>query len=101
MKTKKMTDSQREAKRERDRRYRARKRAEIAAKKPTKKTAKKTLAAKPVVAKNLKLKVALVKGAVHKNAPVKHKAAPISLEERIRISLIALSSLCKFIAFGL
>lgn len=101
MKTKKMTDAQREAKRERDRRYRAKKRAEIAAKKPAKKMAKKPLATKPVVAKNLKLKVALVKGVAHKNAHAKRKATPIPLEERVRVSLIALSSLCKFMAFGL
>lgn len=101
MKTKKMTDAQREAKRERDRRYRAKKRAEVAAKKTVKKTAKKPLATKPVVAKNLKLKVALVKGVAHRNPALPPKAATIPLEERVRVSLIALSSLCKFMAFGL
>ncbi len=95
MKTKKMTDAQREAKRERDRRYRARKRAEIAAKKPTKKTARKSSTAKPVVAKNLKLKVALVKDAG------KCKPTRTPLEERIRVSLMALGALCKFMAYGI
>lgn len=101
MKTKKMTDAQREAKRERDRRYRAKKRAKIAAKKPAKKIAKKQLAAKPVVAKNLKLKVALVKDASTKKVPSKHKITHTPLEERVRVSLIALSSLCRFIAAGI
>lgn len=101
MKTKKMTDAQREAKRERDRRYRARKRAEISAKKPAKKTAKKPLVNKPVAAKNLKLKVALVKGMATKSNPSKQKITHIPLEERIRVSLIALSALCKFMAAGI
>ena len=101
MKTKKMTDAQREAKRERDRRYRAKKRAEIAAKKSTKKTTKKPLANKPVAAKNLKLKVALAKGVAIKRNPSKHKVAYMPLEERIRVSLIALSALCKFMAVGI
>ena len=101
MKTKKMTDAQREAKRERDRRYRAKKRAEAKASKPTKKTAKKSSTAKPVVAKNLKLKVALVKGASTKKVPSKCKITHTPLEERVRVSLIALSSLCRFIAAGI
>ena len=101
MKTKKMTDSQREAKRERDRRYRAKKRAEVAAKKTTRKTAKKPLATKPVVAKNLKLRVALVKEAAPKKTPAKSKAARMPLEERIRVSLMALGALCKFMAYGI
>lgn len=96
MKTKKMTDAQREAKRERDRRYRAKKRAEIA----VKKTAKKPLATKPVVAKNLKLKVALVKNAT-KGASPKRKITCAPLKERVRVSLIALSALCKFMAAGI
>lgn len=100
MKTKKMTDKQREAKRERDRRYRAKKRAEAMANKQTKKTAKKPSAGKPVVAKNLKLKVALIKDA-HKSVPTKSKIACAPLEERVRVSLIALSALCKFMAAGI
>ena len=101
MKTKKMTDAQREAKRERDRRYRAKKRAGAKANKPTKKTAKKPLASKPVVAKNLKLKVALVNGASTKKVPFRHKITHTPLGERVRVSLIALSSLCRFIAAGI
>lgn len=101
MKTKKMTDAQREAKRERDRRYRAKKRAEAKANKSIKKTTKKPSTAKPVVAKNLKLKVALVKGAATKKVPPKCKIVRATLEERIRVSLIALSALCKFIAAGI
>ena len=101
MKTKKMTDAQREAKRERDRRYRAKKRAEIAAKKPTKKTAKKTLANNPVVAKNLELKVKLAKRAITNDIPPKCKITRLPLEERIRIALIALGALCRFMACGI
>lgn len=101
MKTKKMTDAQREAKRERDRRYRAKKRAESAAKKPVKKTTKKPSANKPVVAKNLRLKVALAKSVATKRDPLKHKITHTPLEERVRVSLIALSSLCRFIAAGI
>ena len=115
MKTKKMTDAQREAKRERDRRYRAKKRAEAKANEPTKKTAKKPLASKPVVAKNLKLKVALVKGAATKNLKLKvalikgapkgvqpkRKTACLPTKEHIRVALIALSALCKFMAAGI
>jgi hypothetical protein len=100
MKTKKMTDAQREAKRERDRRYRAKKREEARANKPTKKTAKKQSTDKTVVAKNLKLKVALVKGSA-KNVSPKHKAVCAPLKERVRVSLIALSALCKFMAAGI
>jgi hypothetical protein len=101
MKTKKMTDAQREAKRERDRRYRAKKRAKIAAKKPAKKMAKKQLAAKPVAAKNLKLKIALAKGVATKSDQVQDysRGTPRSpIEEHIRVSLIALGALCKFLA---
>lgn len=101
MKNKKMTDAQREAKRERDRRYRAKKRAEIAAKKPAKKTAKKPLSTKPVVAKNLKLRVNLAKGTITKGIPPKCKITRSPLEERIRVALIALSALCKFMACGI
>ena len=101
MKTKKMTDAQREAKRERDRRYRAKKRAEIAAKKPAKKTAKKSSTAKPVIAKDLKLKVALVKGVATKGDPSKRKPVCMPLEERVRVSLMALGALCKFMACGI
>jgi len=100
MKSKKMTDAQREAKRERDRRYRAKKRAEAKANKAAKKTAKKTSTDKPVVAKNLKLKVALVKRAA-KSATSKRKTVCAPLKERVRVSLIALSALCKFMAAGI
>ena len=97
MKSRKMTDAQREAKRERDRRYRAKKRAEAKANKPTKKTAKKPSMDKPVVAKNLKLKVALIKGAT-KGVQPKCKTASTPTKERVRVALIALSALCKFMA---
>lgn len=100
MKTKKMTDAQREAKRERDRRYRAKKRAEAKANKTTKKTAKKPSTVKPVVAKNLKLKVPLTNGAT-KNMQPKCKTACVPTKERIRVALIALSALCKFMAAGI
>lgn len=100
MKTKKMTDAQREAKRERDRRYRAKKRAEAKANKPTKKTTKKQPTDKPVVAKNLKLKVALIKGAP-KGVQPKRKTACLPTKEHIRVALIALSALCKFMAAGI
>ena len=104
MKTRKMTDAQREIKRERDRMYRAKKRAEIAAKKPFKKTAKKPSMVNPVVAKNLKLKVSLAKGVPTKSDQVQdysHGTPRLPLEERIRVSLIALSALCKFMAAGI
>ena len=100
MNSKKMTDAQREAKRERDRRYRAKKRAEAKANKAANKTAKKTSTDKPVVAKNLKLKVTLVKGAA-KSATSKRKTVCAALKERVRVSLIALSALCKFMAAGI
>lgn len=98
MKTKKITDAQREAKRERDRRYRAKKRAEKNANKPTKKTVKKPSTAKPVSAKGLKLKVALTKGSKIKGDLPKNKISGALLKERVRVSLIALSALCKFMA---
>lgn len=101
MNSKKMTDAQREAKRERDRRYRAKKRAEAKANKAAKKTAKKTSTAKPVAAKDLKLRVALTKGSKIKGATPKSKIACASLKERVRVSLIALSALCKFMAAGI
>jgi hypothetical protein len=100
MKTKKMTDAQREAKRERDRRYHAKKRAEAKANKPTKKTAKKLSTTKPVVAKNLKLKVALGR-VMTKSVSPKRKTACLPPKEHVRVALIALSALCKFMAAGI